>query len=100
MSATGPNTASVLSPNHDLTVATAAVTVGAPDVALSSVFSAGYCRRVYCNGAGTLFVQRQDDAAPVAYTVAAGQVIDGWITLIGGTTNHPSASALSLVVEV
>lgn len=100
MSATGPSTASIRSPDIDPTTFSAAVTVAAADVPLSGVFNAGYCRRVTCNGGGQLFVQRRGDAAPAAYTVAAGTIIDGLIALIGGQTNHPTASALSLVLEL
>ena len=98
---TGPTNAA-----HDTTGATVvmqtqtqALTVGAADTQLGTVFNCGFCRRVYCNGPGTLFVQRALDAAPVAYTVVAGTQIDGRIVLIGGQTNHPTASALSLVLE-
>lgn len=84
-----------------MTRQTQAAAVGAADILLSAVFNCNFCRRIYCNGAGTLFVQRDGDQAPVAYTVVAGTIIDGRITLIGGTTNHGTATnGLSLVLEV
>jgi hypothetical protein len=78
------------------------VTVGAPDIVLSTVFNCGFCRRIVPQAAGTVFVQRSGDSAPISYVVTAGQAsaIDGNIVLIGGSTNHAGASAIALNLEV
>ncbi len=101
--AVGANSAPSTSPAQTvLTTQGQQVTVGAPDIALSTVFNCGFCRRIVPQGSGTVFVQRVGDTAPIPYVVTAGQAsaIDGNIVLIGGTTNHPTASAIALNLEV
>jgi len=99
--AVGPNSAPQTSaPEAVLTTAVASVTVGTADVPLTGVFNCGFCRRVVAQAAGTVFVQRSNDSAPVPYLLAAGASVAGNIVLIGGTTNHPTASAIALNLEV
>jgi hypothetical protein len=101
VSATGPNSAPQVSPPElVLTRQGAQVTVGAPDIPLSSVFNCGFCRRVVAQAAGTVFVQRADDSAPISYLLASGGSVTGSITLIGGTLAHPTADTLVLDLEV
>lgn len=101
MAAVGPGTAPQTSgASFVLTTQGQQVTVGAPDIALSSVFNCGFCRRVVAQAAGTVFIQRAGDTAPISYVLTAGQSVDGNIVLIGGSTNHAGASAIALNLEV
>ena len=101
MSAVGPNSApTTSSPSQVLTTQGQQITVGAPDVALSSVFNCGFCRRVVAQASGTVFIQRVGDAAPISYVLTANAAVEGNIVLIGGTTNHGTASAIALNLEV
>jgi putative cofactor-binding repeat protein len=101
MSAVGPNSAPQTSPPElVLTRQGALVTVGAADVPLAGVFNCGFARRVVAQAAGTVFVQRADDSAPIGYLLAAGAAVTGNIILIGGTNNYPTASAIKINLEV
>lgn len=101
MSAVGPNSAPQTSaPPMVLTTQGAQVTVGAPDIALSSVFNCGFCRRVVAQATGTVFIRRSNDSAPISYALTANQAVEGNIILIGGSTNHAGASAIALNLEV
>lgn len=100
MTLAGKNIHSRNSSSVDPTRAAVQVTVGGPDIAMSATFQCGYCRRVVAQAAGTVFIQRQDDSAPISYAVTAGYAIEGLITLIGGTTTHGTASTIALNLEV
>lgn len=101
MSAVGPNSAPQTTATATvLSTQGVQVTVGLPDVLLTSVFNCGFCRRVVAQAAGTVFVQRSNDAAPISYLLAAGAAVEGHITLIGGSTNHAGASAIAINLEV
>lgn len=95
----GPQTSSV---GSILATQGAQITVGAADVPLSSVFNCGFCRRVVAQADGTVFIQRAGDTAPIPYVlkVATNNAVEGNIVLIGGTTNHGTASAIALNLEV
>jgi hypothetical protein len=99
MSAVAPTTAPTAAAARILTTAAQQVTVGLPDISLADIFECGFCRRVVCQAAGTVFVQRKEDPAPISYAVTAGYAVDGYIVLIGGSTNHPTASAIALSLE-
>lgn len=82
-----------------MTVATFNLTVPAGDTLLSTIFNSGICRRIYCNGAGTLFLSRTGDSLNYySYTVTASQYLDGEFAAIGGTTR--GSTALSLILEM
>jgi hypothetical protein len=95
--AVGPNTSDSNSLDSVLAVAAQQVTVGTADIPLSGVFLAGYCKRVFVNiasGSAVVFVQRAQDAAAIGYTLTPQwPIIDGRIILIGGTTNHGTATS-------
>jgi hypothetical protein len=70
------------------------VTVGAGDVAASSIFNSKQIRQITCGGSGILYLQGAEDSAAVPFYVSQGQIIQGIdFSLIGGTTNYPSATA-------
>jgi hypothetical protein len=75
---------------------TYALTLAAGNTAVSTIFTAGFCRRIYCNTAGTLYVQRQGDAVLTPYTVVAGTVLLGIFVTIGGTTAGSTAATVNL----
>jgi hypothetical protein len=100
MSAVGPNTPRAVRGDL-LTTCTAALTIGSADIPASAVFNAGTITRIYCNAAGTLSIKRSDDAGFVAYTVSAGQYIDGNIIAIAGTAgSSPASTAIPIVCEI
>ncbi len=101
MSAVGPNSGPQTSATGVvLTTQGQQVTVGAADIALAGVFNCGFCRRVVAQAAGLVFIQRSGDSAPISYQLAQGAAVEGNIVLIGGTTNHATASAIALNLEV
>lgn len=83
-----------------LTTCTYPLTISVGDTLASAIFSRGLIRRIYCNSAGTLYLRRvgDDPSVMTAYTVAAGQYLDGQFVAIGGSTTG-STTGLSLVLE-
>ena len=75
---------------------TYALAIEAGDTDVSTIFSAGFCRRIYAISAGTLFVQRKGDEAMNAYTLAVGGVLEGIFVAVGGTTTGSSAITVNL----
>ncbi len=73
-----------------------ALALPAGDTLVSTIFRAGFCRRIYVNTAGTLYVQRGGDSVMTPYTVVAGTHLDGIFTAIGGTTTGSSAATVNL----
>lgn len=101
MSAVGANSApSTSPPGVVMTTQGQQVTVATADIPLSGVFNCGFCRRVVAQAAGTVFIQRSGDAAPISYILTANAAVEGNIVLIGGSTNHAGASAIALNLEV
>lgn len=100
MSAVGPAEYPISSLEQTPVTYTQTITVGAPDILLSSIYNAGFCRRVFCGAGGTVFIQRKNDTVMVPYVLPPGGEVRGQITAIGGTTNHPSASAVALDLEL
>jgi hypothetical protein len=98
MAAVG-NPVKVEDPIHLLTTGTAFYTVVSGDKQASAVFKSGQIRRIRCNQAGALYVQRVDDAAMVGpYTVVAGEYIDGQFIAVGGTSTGTTVT--DLIFEV
>lgn len=100
MAAVGPAEYPISSLEQTPVTYTQTITVGAPDTLLSSVYNCGFCRRIFCGAGGIVFVQRANDTVMVGYTLPAGGEIRGQIKAIGGTTNHPTAAAVALNLEL
>lgn len=80
-------------------VASAAHSVGAADVAVSTLLTSGHSKRIHCNEAGNLFLKLDGDAGFTQWVVTAGQDLDVSATDIGGTTNNVGATAgLDIIV--
>ncbi len=98
MTAKGTNAPSNV--DGSLTTCTQQITMSTADVLASAQFTCGIIRRVVPQANGTVFLQRTGDATAVSYVAFPGQPIDGEFTLIGGTTNYPTASTIVLNLEM
>src|SRR5580700_5309683 len=82
------------------TTATAQLTIGSADVPMSSLFNAGFARRIVSQGSGTLYVSRVDDGGVFTpYVVAVGTELRGIFAAIGGSVTG-STSGLVCNLEI
>lgn len=98
MSAVGPNVQAQTGTEYNNT---AGVTPASGDQVVSALFTSGFARRVYCNGAGVIFIARSGDGTPstptyTSYTVVAGTALPGNIVAVGGTTRGTTVSSYVL----
>lgn len=66
------------------------------DTQVSTIFSAGLCRRIFCGSAGTVYAQGAGDAVMVSYAVPAGFYLDGEWVAIGGQTTGSTNMTVNL----
>ncbi len=93
----GPSTVPADAAQHNRKpTCTYALVLPSGDTQVSTIFRTGFCTRIYCNTAGTLYVQRQQDGVMTPYTVVAGTVLEGIFVAIGGTTTGSSAATVNL----
>lgn len=98
MSGVGPANINNFVDQSPITSYTVPYTILAADLDLTAKaqFNCGFCRRVYVNQAGSIYIQRINDTAMSLYTLAQPGYIDGAITKIGGTTTGTTAGTLVL----
>lgn len=79
-----------------LTASHYAYAIPSADALISTVFKAGFARRVYCGAAGTVYLQGRYETVMVPYVVVAGTYLDGYWTAIGGTTTGSTSMTVNL----
>lgn len=95
----GPSAAPANATGLQVTACTS-FTVGAADAQMSTYFTCGIARRIIPQAAGNVFIQRPGDAGFTKYVVLASVPIEGQIVAIGGTTGNPTATTMTIVLEV
>jgi hypothetical protein len=96
--AIGPTLPADAAQTNRFTTATFALAIGAPDVAMSTIFAAAFCRRIVAQANGTIYVQRQGDSGFAPYAVTTGVPLEGIFVAVGGTGSGSSAITVNLEV--